>query len=460
MTSIFESIFTGAWNYANRPAKPKEPRTSLVLGEIIRDGELTKHSVGLTLAKRSEHVMVLGRTGSGKSSLVKFMASQDIAACQGFAYFDFHGDSTPFLLRTIAAEEKRTGEDLSEKLIVIEPGSAEFSVGINPLQVRGGAFQSFVQIAELSKIIKDRCGMENLGPQTDELLRNSLFALADSGLTLVDLPAFLTNDGYRASLMKNISNADVRAYFESRFDVVSDAMRRVMNAPVLNKVSAFISDPHFRHILGQTKSSFSLADAIDSGCWIILDLPKGRLGAQTATLASLFLAKLKSALFSRTNRDLFTVYADEVQNLVSTDGDIETMFSELRKFGVGVLAANQYLDQYPAALRSAVLALGTHVCFQLSSPDAEKMSTVMDGGKHLAETLRNLPQRHFVIKSGSQACKQAVVPNVEASREGFADLLNRSRRRFARRREAVETEILARQPKPQQLTKEALDEWE
>ena len=89
------------------------------------------------------------------------------------------------------------------------------------------------------------------------------------------------------------------------------------------------------------------------------------------------------------------------------DGDsaygsgIETILSEARKFGVAVVSANQFLDQYPAEMRAAILAVGTHVFFQLSSTDATQVAQALDGGNSLAERLRNLYQRHAIVKSGA-----------------------------------------------------------
>jgi hypothetical protein len=71
--------------------------------------------------------------------------------------------------------------------------------------------------------------------------------------------------------------------------------------------------------------------------------------------------------------------------------------SEARKFGVSVVAANQFLDQYPSEMRAAVLSVGTHIFFQLSSADAGTVAQMLDGGKSLAEKLKNLPQRRFIV---------------------------------------------------------------
>jgi hypothetical protein len=57
--------------------------------------------------------------------------------------------------------------------------------------------------------------------------------------------------------LKNVTNRDIRQYFELRYDQVSGPMRGTMREPILNKTSAFTADPHFRHIVGQTRSTFS-----------------------------------------------------------------------------------------------------------------------------------------------------------------------------------------------------------
>ena len=119
-------------------------------------------------------------------------------------------------------------------------------------------------------------------------------------------------------------------------------MQGVYRDAILNKVSGFTTDQRFRHILGQQRSTFSLLDAMDRGRWVILNLDKGRLGEQASTLGSLLLTKLKNALFSRRRRQTFTLYCDEIQNLVAYDAGLDTLLSEARKFGISVVTANQF----------------------------------------------------------------------------------------------------------------------
>ena len=295
----------------------------------------------------------------------------------------------------------------------------------------------------------------------EELLRNSLLLLSENRLTLLELAPLLTDDTFRARCLRGAENSEARDYFAVRYNQASEGQQTMFRDAVLNKVSAFTADPHFRHILGQQRSTFSLIDAIDGGYWIILNLDKGRLGEHAATLGSLLLTKVKNALFARRGRQLFTLYCDEIQNLVAFDSGLDILLSEARKFGIGVVSANQFLDQYPTQMRAAVMAIGTHILFQLSSGDAEKMASALDGGKHLAEILKNLPQRNLVVKTGHHPYSRVVVPSFEPAPANYQDLYNRCRSRWARRRADVEREIRGRiRIDNSQDTREALHGWE
>jgi hypothetical protein len=124
------------------------------------------------------------------------------------------------------------------------------------------------------------------------LLRNSLYTLAENGLTLLELAPLLSHAGFRANCLKRLTNPEIKQYFALRYDEASEPMRATKREPILNKTSAFTADPHFRHIVGQERSTFSVQDAIDQGRWLVLNLHKGTLGEQAATLGSLFLATI------------------------------------------------------------------------------------------------------------------------------------------------------------------------
>ncbi len=458
MRYLIEKWLIRIWNRRANRRRAETDNRALDFGSRVADGE-TNGRLTIPQSKRAEHIACLGRTGTGKSSFLRYLAKQDIAAGRGFIAFDLHGDSTDFILRCVAEREAILREDLSSRLIVIDPADPECSVGLNPLAPQDRASR-FVQMAEFAAVLRERWHLDSFGARTDELLRNSLHALADNGLTLLEIAPLLTHAPFRAACMKQVANAEVRQYFELRFDPLSDAMQATMREPILNKTSAFTADPHFRHIVGQVRSTFSLLGVIDAGKWIVLNLHKGRLGEQSPTLGAVFFTAIKNALFARRKRDLFTVYADEVQNLVANGSEIDTVLSESRKFGVGVVSANQFLEQYPPDMRSAILAVGTHVFFQLSSPDAQQIANALDGGKTLAELLKNLPRRHMVVKSGHTPWQQGTVPTVTVPRADPGDLYARSLARWTRPRTDIENEIRMRQAAISRTPSEALHDWD
>jgi Helicase HerA, central domain len=429
----------------------------LNIGFRVHDGEPTGSRILLSANQRTMHIAVIGKSGTGKSSLLKYMSQQDVEADRGFVYFDLHGDATPFLLRCINARERKLRRHLSDRLVVIAPGDPELSVGMNPLEQKS---EDFVRIAEFAEVLRHRWHLQYFGARTDELLRNSLYALSANGLTLVELSPFLTHSGFRAACLKKVANAEIRQYFESRYDQAGEAMRAAMREPILNKTSAFTADPHFRHIVGQERSTFSMKQAMDEGYWVIVDLQKGKLGEQALTLGSLVFTMFKNALFTREKRSLYTIYCDEIQNLIPyARGGIETVLSEARKFGVGIVSANQFLDQHPPEVRAAILAVDTHVFFQLSSIDADLIAHALDGGASLAYRLKNLPQRRCVVKSGPERWVEVQVPAVSAPNVDYTDLLNRSRYARGRVRAHIERDIAKRHELANRTTDDTLHGW-
>lgn len=431
----------------------------LDLGFRVYDEQATKVPISIPHKRRAEHIAILGKTGTGKSSLIRFFLKQDIQARRGFACFDLHGDLMPFVLSAVAAQEQTFKHQLSNRLIIVEPADSEFSVGLNPLEQRSGS-ERFVQISGFAQVLKQRWRLDAFGARTDELLRNSLYVLAENDLTLLELAPFLSHAGLRAKCLERSANTEIKEYFVSRFEKISEPMRLNMCEPILNKTSAFTADPHFRHIVGQQHSTFSVLDAMDRGQWIVLNLDKGKLGDEAVTLGSVFLTMVKNALFARKKRDLFTLYCDEIQNLVSYGRGLETVLSEARKFGVSVVSANQFLDQYPAEMRSAILAVGTHIFFRLSSPDAQQIAMALDGGKTLTELLKNLPRRHMVVKTGYERRMEGAVPILCDSKTEYSDLYRRCRMRWARKRNEVEREIATRQKVVNQSASDTLHDWE
>ena len=444
------SLVLNLWNKWINRAPPKV--SVLPLGYRVVDGQVSKARFALPLNRRTEHMVILGKTGTGKTSLIKSMLARDIRDGHGFLCIDLHGDLTPFILGRIREQEQATEKDLSWRTVIINPGSRDSSVGLNVLRVSG---RLSPLISEIVSIFRLRWQLDRFGARTEELLRNSLSALAENGLTLLELAPFLTDISVRAPLVERASNAEVKAYFRSRFEQLSDAMQSVMREPILNKASAFTIDPEIRYLVGQ-QSTFDIRDALDRGQWIVLQLNKSELGENSETLASLILARFKNAIFARKERRLFTLYADEVQNLVANGSTFEHLLSEARKFGVSVVTANQHFGQYSPQMRATLLSAGTTLFFRTSPEDAPYIARALDGGGAVERLLKELRNRHFLVRSGGERWVEVEAENVAQTTTPTGELIERSDARWAKPRRLIEAEIASRLGTSE---KESLEEW-
>jgi hypothetical protein len=444
------------WLHARDPRPREGP--GVLLGYAVSETGTSGPPVRLADTVRPEHVAILGKTGTGKTSLIRVMSRDDIRRDLGAVHIDLHGDTTPYLLSVLAAEERRRRTDLSDRIILIDPSDPDWAVGLNVLQADSEA-ERFIQMSEVAQLLKQRWDLATLGARTEELLRCALYVLSAADLTLLELAPLLTNATFRAACLRRASNPDIVSYFRERYDVASDAMQATWREPILNKASVFTVDPHFRHILGQRRTGVSLVEALDRQAWILLNLPKGRLGEQAATLGSLFLTHLKRALFARRSRTLLTVYADELQNLVEVTSGIDTLLAEARKFGVAFCCANQFLEQYPPTMRAAVLSVGTHVFFQLSAQDAERANALVGGGQSVQQLLRELPAREAILRRGGQRWQRFQVLTVDTPAGDPTDLVRRIRVHCGQSRISIESDIAARLQAQGLSRREDLHDW-
>ncbi len=181
---------------------------------------------------------------------------------------------------------------------MIEPTNPEVTVSFNPLEQIKGVFPE-AQAKELVGVFK-KIWWDAWGARMEDILRNSLIALVENDLTLVELPLFLTDRSVRRKILKKVKNPiclDRFKYFES---LQPNTWREWIES-TLNKVDAFLSDKRIREMLASAKSSFNLRDVIDNQKILLIKLEKGQLKDSADLLGSLLLSKIQMAAFSRTD---------------------------------------------------------------------------------------------------------------------------------------------------------------
>jgi hypothetical protein len=325
---------------------------------------------------RAIHMYVIGASGSGKTKFLEFPIQQDIKLGNGFGIIDPHGDLIEETKGFLADYYHHThDESILDRVVIVDPTDPKYTVAFNVLEILPGVAPT-EQAQELIMVFK-RIWADSWGARMEDLLRNSLIALGQAGLTLVDLPQFLTQQAFRTQVMTKVSHPLTRLYFE-RFDSLSKANQLTWTDPVSNKVNAFLADERISQMLSHPKSTFNLREIMDNKKILLIKLNKGQLRDSADLLGSLFMAKIQLAAFSRTDipeaaRVPFYLYIDEFQNFASESFSV--VLSEARKYGLSLIMAHQTLEQIPPELRSVILGnAGIQVYFRMNRKDAELLA--------------------------------------------------------------------------------------
>lgn len=332
--------------------------------------ETPKNCLDISEEDRKRHIYILGKTGMGKSSTILSFLKTDFQKNFSTIVLDPHGDLISDILPLIPKNRQNN-------LIVLDPSNTEYPVGINPLELL--SHENPALKASWNTEIFEVLAKGSWGPRLEYILRNTLLSLSlIPNTTLLDLPRFLTNENFCKEKITQISDPELKRFWTEEFLSQDLKTRQEFIAPILNKVGPLLTSPILRNIFGQPKNEFSFSEAFDQNKIILIRLPKGSIGEDASKmLGMIFISMIQSALLNRTQkmasqRKTITLYIDEFQNFCSKT--LLSMLSESRKYGLALTLANQYLEQIPEEIGSAVLGnVGSLIVFRTSFEDAQKL---------------------------------------------------------------------------------------
>ncbi|TAJ36867.1 MAG: type IV secretory system conjugative DNA transfer family protein [Reyranella sp.] len=349
---------------------------------------------GIKREDRLLHTYVIGKTGTGKSTLLGNMAKQDLLAGGGFALVDPHGD----LVDRLHQEAISAGRS---DIVYLNAADPRQPYGYNPLRrVRPDRIP--LAASGLLEVFK-KMWSDAWGVRMEHILRNALYALLEQKeATLLDIPRLFSDRKFRRHVAASLSNEPVRLFWEKEFDRYSFSYRADGVASIQNKLGAFLSDPVMRRILTEPREMISMRRIMDQGGVLLVNLGKGRIGEDSAAiLGGLLVTTIGLAAYSRadsppeTRRD-FALYIDEFQTFTTLA--VANMLAELRKYRLGMVMAHQYLHQLEPEIRHAVLGnAGTLISFRLGAEDAAYIEREF-GGRFEARDLLNLENLHMYVK--------------------------------------------------------------
>jgi hypothetical protein len=340
----------------------------------------TQTQIGLTSNERERHMYVIGGTGNGKTTLLKYQIVQDILEGRGLAVVDPHGDLAEEILGYIPPERIKD-------VIYINPDDLSRPVGINLLELPVGLTgddllreKDLVTESTVSVLRKIFSEDDNGGHRIEYVLRNTIqTALTMESANMFTIFRLLNDAKYRKGVVNRLEDEDLKIFWKNELGKAGEMQRVKMAAGITAKIGRFLFSASARRMLEQDVSTVNFDTAMDEKKIIICNFSKGLLGEDTSMLfgvtilAKLQLAALRRARVTQANRVPYYLYVDEFQNFATMS--FVQMLSEARKYKLFLIMAEQSTQQQAdQRLVDIVLAnVGTVITFRTGSPADERL---------------------------------------------------------------------------------------
>ncbi len=458
LTRLVEHLLISVLNRAvSRPEKrdkepmapPPLPIGHAIIGHLINEeGKTTAQEVALSPEERRRHLYLLGATGTGKTNLLLRLIESDIANHRAFCVIDLRGDLVDRILLRLAA--KAPPEAWRDKLLLIDLRDENHVVGFNPLAGDGDIYNRALHLLAVLKY-----QMDSWGIQLEETLRNSLLALAETGWTLLEVEPLLTNAGFRAEVLRGVTDSRVRSFFE-RFEKLSAANQTTWTLAVLNKITPLLTIPAMRLMFGQ-QDSFSFRSLLDRqpGMIVLVSLAVDRMHDAARLAGGLLVSSFQTAIMARVDqpeneRVPVHLYVDEFESMASDR--FEAIIAEGRRFGLGLTLSHQNISQLSPNLRHVLRNnVHTQIYFQTGALDAAELAKEISGSDSRDDVRSVLMSQSvgeaYLVRRSQKSARVRTLhsPDPRVSAERVCAVREVSYATYARPRREVEAEVAHRE---------------
>jgi hypothetical protein len=433
------------------PAPVELPTEGILLGHNVYRG--MKKEVRILREDRTRHHYCIGKSGSGKSAFLSWMARQDIVNGDGLCVVDPHGDLIEELVQFVPKER-------AKDVIVFNPADTERPMGLNILEAKTPEQQDLAS-SQATEIFIKLFGDEIFGPRIQHYFRNSCLTLMEDeeeGATLIDVPRIFVDDEFMKYKVSKVKNPVVKSFWEHEYAHTGERERQEMIPYFSAKFGPFITNSIMRNTIGQTKSAFNFRECMDQKKILLINLSKGKIGdLNTQLLGLIIVARIQMAAMSRVDipekeRKDFYLYVDEFQNF-ATDSFC-SILSEARKYHLALIMAHQYIKQLEkkndTSIRDAVFGnVGTMMSFKVGAEDAEYMAReyapvlteqdvlgIANYKAYIKLNIKNTTSRPFSLET---------IYDMSKANTKIGEIVAQySRMKYGRKKEFVDQEISAR----------------
>lgn len=372
------------------------PQVGARLGSARVVGPRADRRVDVRLSDqaRTRHIYVLGKTGTGKTNLLKEVCRQDIEEGRGLAVIDPHGELVDYLAEHCDSRLSQT--------VLLDYGDPHSIPLFNPLLTDVARPRDRVlHLTDFLRVLESRYYNEWTGPVFDDMVRQALDTLflpefpIPRSVGLVE--QMYRNRDIRLSLATLIeSDATLRDRW-NLFESLPEKEKAERITWMLSKFADLLPDgsPLRLSLCSALKSPLSFDEVVLNSGVLLVKLPDSSIGSDaSAFLGSLIIRRLQRAIFRyesttgkpAAERPMFSLCIDEFQKFATAG--LQEFVAEARKFSTGLMLAHQNLEQLYAfsrfeggrsreLLNAIVGNVGTMITLGVGPEDREIVSRLL-----------------------------------------------------------------------------------
>lgn len=298
------------------------PEEGIEIGLGFHSGAQKPIIVRLSDKERTKHTYIVGKTGTGKSTLLGRMIEQDINRGAGVCVIDPHGDLVNFTLARIPEERK-------DDVVLFDPASTELPIGLNLLEIDPlfPNHKDFI-VQETISIMRKLFYFEHTGPVFEHNLRHMILTILDKSMkgkgTLLEVPRLQTNKDFREAVVPQLKDEVAKEFWKSYGRLTETTISESLQY-IVSKFDIFTTDRLMRNIIGQSKSSINLSEIVNNKRILLVKLPSAVIGGINASLLGMIIiSKIRGTGMLRSQidpnrRDDYYLYVDESKILQQVD---------------------------------------------------------------------------------------------------------------------------------------------
>lgn len=396
---------------------PYQPKNgNIPIGRIFPDSDDEK-VICMNNSELDKHLLVVGKTGSGKSSWMIWTVFGAAKAGYPIVLVDPHGQLTDDVCKSLIVNCPERVKDI----VYCDLADSQWPVAFNPLDIQH-RHQIEPTVASINEMLSVQL---NLGvgnaPRAALYAQAALTALCSANLvlkdpetkcTLLDVVPFFTNEQFRRMIVEFCDNVAVQQNFDvdhGQFENQPDKAKVDIAQPIVRAFSQLGSSDSFSAVFSAPSNKLSLSRLVTERKLVLIKLShfshQAKLGEFVGALVLPWLlssmddwGRHKDEITGELTGSGCRVFVDEAPTLFGPTSSAPKVLAEARKYDLGMVMAAQFIDQFPQQIVEASLAnTASKIALPIDPNVAASVAKAVAGGSRSVTPadLSQLPNFHY-----------------------------------------------------------------